>query len=290
MCVVRRGLEKPRHFSRVGIERDERAGVEVVTLATLRREDGIRVAGGQIEQVQLRIVGRRQPRHPSAVCHRIFVRPGLRPGVARLLRGRVPPPLQLTGFGLARLQVSRHVERIAADADDDVPPDDDGRGRAEVLLPDVGNLLVPALLAGGRVERDEVAVRRFEKERVAVHADAAVADMDAAASTPEVMPDGPAGARIDGVCVVGGREIQHAVDHQRRRLDRHVRLRPAPVIGIAGPMLAAGVLALLGRGAMDPRERQRFHVGQIDLGERAVTPPGMIAVVRGPRIRVVSEA
>src|SRR5262249_58535386 len=111
--------------------------------------------------------------------------------------GRGPPPLTLAGLRLVRLQISLHVERIAADADDDVASDDDGRGRAEVLLSHVGDLFVPPLLAGLRVERDEVAVGRFDEEVVAVQADAPIADVDAAARPPEVMPDGPAAARLD---------------------------------------------------------------------------------------------
>ena len=287
MCVVRRSLEVPRHLSRVGIERDERARVEVVALSALGREYRIRITCRHVQEVQLGIVGRRQPRHPSAMRHRVFVRPCLGAGVAHLLRRRIPSPLALTGFGLVRLEVALHVERVAADADDDVSADDDWRGRAEVLLSDVCDLFVPALLAGLSVERDEIAVWRFEEEIVAVQADAAVADVDAAAGSPEVMPDRPARACIDRIRVIRGGEIQHAVHHQRRRLDRHAGLRSTPVVRIAALILAARVLDLLGRGAMDPGERQRFHIRRVDLIEGTIPSPGIVAVVRGPRVGVL---
>src|SRR6185295_454263 len=95
------------------------------------------------------------------------------------------------------------VERITADADDDVVSDHDRRGGAEVLLPDVGNFLVPAFLAGPCIERDQVAVGRLEEQVVAVDADAAIADVNAAARAPEVVPELPAGAGVDSVGVIG---------------------------------------------------------------------------------------
>src|SRR5262249_10787824 len=135
--------------------------------------------------------------------------------------------------------------RVAADADNDMVSDHNRRRRAEVLLPDVGDLLVPAFLAGCRVERYQVAVRRLEENRVIAQADAPVADMDAAPGPPEVMPDLPARASINGVRMIGHCQIEDAVYHQRGRLDGDRRGRPTPVVGISGTVLSTGVPDLL---------------------------------------------
>ena len=138
---------------------------------------------------------------------------------------------------IARLEVAGHVERVAAHAEDHVVADHDRRRGREVLALHAGDFLVPALLARRRVERDEVVVGREEIQPVAVHADAAVADVDAAPGPPEVVPQLAAGARVDRPDVVGRGEVQDAVHQQRRRLDgqaaerghaaaRRRRLRP----------------------------------------------------------------
>ena len=68
--------------------------------------------------------------------------------------------------------------------------DDRGDCR-EVLAAYVDDLFVPALFSCGCVERDDIPVRRFQIEPVAVHAEAAVADVVAAFRAPEEMPDLP---------------------------------------------------------------------------------------------------
>ena len=125
----------------------------------------------------------------------------------------------LAGFRIARFEIAGNIERIAAHADDDVIADDDRRGRGEILLFHVGDFNVPALRAILGVERNQVIVGRFEVQPVAVHAEAAVSDVDAAVRFPVVMPDLAAGARVHGPGVIGEREIQHAVHFERRGFD-----------------------------------------------------------------------
>ncbi len=133
---------------------------------------------------------------------------------------------------------------------------------------------LPALFAGARVEADQVAVRRFEEQPVAVHADAAIADGAAGVRRILVVPQLAAGARVGRPDVVGRGEVEDAVHHQRRRFD-----------GDRGSAAAASSRSAAARGeARGPGERQRVDVRGIDLGERAEAPAGVIAVVSGPGI------
>ena len=246
-------------------------------------EHRLRVAGADVVEVQLRIVGAGQPRHAAAVEHRFGVGPGLGARLARPRR-RVPAPHDVAALRIARLEIAGHVERVAADADQHLLADDDRRARREVLALDVGDLVVPALLARRRVERDEVVVGRQEEDPVAVHADAAIADVDAAARLPEVVPDLAAGARVDGPHVIGRREIQHAVDHQRRRLDRR-RTESAGRRRRRVGAFAADVRERLRRvQPVDPGELQVLDVVGVDLRERAVAAARVVAVVGRPGV------
>ena len=142
------------------------------------------------------------------------------PGIALLLRHRVPAPLHLAGRRVVRLDVAGDVEIVAADAGDDVVLHDHRRDRAVVELLEVADLLVPALGSVLDVERDEHAVRRLVEERVTEHGHPAVADVDASLGRPCVVPDLAAGSRVDRPHVIGHGEIHHAVDDDRRAFDR----------------------------------------------------------------------
>ena len=90
-------------------------------------------------------------------------------------------------------------------------------------------------LPGGGVEGDEVVVGGDEVQVVAVHPDAAVADVDAALGAPEVVPDLAAGARVDRPHVIGRGEVEDAVHEQRRRLDVEPEPPALPAGGFSGP-------------------------------------------------------
>ena len=117
--IVRGGLEMPDHLARVGIHRDDRPGEEVVSRPILVRDDGLGIAGRDVDVVELRIVGDRLPCHAAAMPGHFLVRPGLHAGVTRVHRHRIPAPLHRAAFGMMGLDVPRDVEIVAADADDE---------------------------------------------------------------------------------------------------------------------------------------------------------------------------
>ena len=88
------------------------------------------------------------------------------------------------------------------------------------------------------------------------------------------MPDLAAGARINRPDMIRNRDVEHAVDNNRRPLDRecrdHRRHPPGPCAGIR---------------AMNPGQRHRIHVACIDSRQRAEAAAGVVAVVHRPGIR-----
>src|SRR4029450_589035 len=57
--VVRRRLEMPRHLPCVWIQRDDAAGEEIRSLTVDVRVDRMRIAGRDVNQVEIRVVGHR---------------------------------------------------------------------------------------------------------------------------------------------------------------------------------------------------------------------------------------
>ena len=85
-----------------------------------------------------------------------------------------------------------------------------------MILLDVGEDFVPALPAGFDVERNQMAVRRFEIQPVAIDAGAAIAQLKGRQSLPDIVPDLMAVARIDCVNGIRNHSIENTVDKQRR--------------------------------------------------------------------------
>ena len=210
-----------------------------------------------------------------------------RPGIARVHRHGVELPLKLAGLRIERLQEARRVQ-VVAGAGDHVVADDDRRRGREVLLVERRDLLVPALLARLRFERDEIVVRRFHVEEVVPDADAAVGDVGAAASAPEVVPELASVARIEGPGVVRRRHIDGAVDHERRALDGAVRRDGEVAFPFAAGDDASSAPSTETRTARPvdqprrPGEREALHGRLIDLFERAVAASGVVARIGRP--------
>src|SRR5262245_37230994 len=102
-----------------------------------------------------------------------------------------------------RFDIAGTVQIVAAHTRDHVILYDHRRHRTVVKLVKVTDRLSPPLLAVLQVQGDQVAIRGFEIERVAVDADPAVADVDTALRLPGVMPDFAPRARVYCPHVVG---------------------------------------------------------------------------------------
>ncbi len=255
------------------------------------------VGGGGIagtEQVELGfgVVDAVHPGLRAAVAGGVQAGPGVQARVALLHGHGVVLPLQVAGFGIERLQEAGRVD-IVAGAHQHMIADHHRGGSREVALRQVGDLLMPALLAGPGVERDQVIVRRFHVEVVVPHAHTAVADVGAPFGLPEIMPELAAVYGIHRPGVVRHGDVQDAVDFQRGGLDgaaagRDIARTFAAGDDAAAPAAAAEAaasgVAHAGGQAGRPGQGQVLDVGFVDLRQRTEAPAGVIAVVGGPGI------
>ena len=190
--------------------------------------------------------------------------PGVEAGIVLGLGRHIPAPDQVAVGGTARIEVRRLIQVVAADADDHAILHDDRRDRAVIHHLDRAVFLEPVFAPGLEVEGNQIAIRRHEEQRVAEDADPAVADLVAAAvPRPDVVPQLAPRSRLDGIHVIGRREIQDAVHLERCRLHA----------GAAG------------RQVVQPRHAQVLDVRAVDLRERAVAASRVVAVVGRPRGR-----
>ena len=249
------------HFAGVGIERDDRAGIEVRAGARGAVFDRVRIARAPIEEIELGVVRAGEPCHPAAA--RDDVRALVRPAIPRHrvvgLGHRVPAPLDFARHRIDGQQEARQVRRVAGRADDKVIANHQRRHAAESFQGGIVDLDFPELLAIVRVDADEVIVGRRHVEAVVPHRRAFVTAAGSAGTLK--VPNLPAGARVDGPHLIGRRDVHDAADLDRHRFER-TRVR------------------LIG-----PRERERADVRPVDLRERAVAPAGVIAVEGRPVVR-----
>src|SRR2546428_223677 len=136
------------------------------------------VASPEVQQIRDGIVGASVPARTAADLPRVRG-----PGLAAGLAGggnRVPPPPALARLGVEGLdEATRPHLSGARNADDDLAFRDQRRGRHEVAVGIVGDLGLPRLLAGLRVEGDKVRIQRPEDDLVLVEGNAAIVWNDA---------------------------------------------------------------------------------------------------------------
>src|SRR5271165_896587 len=165
-----------------------------------------------------RIVSAGDPHIARAMLGPVEAAPSIQARIALLGRYSVEGPLDVAGLGVAGLHITWLVQ-IVARANNDVAADHHRRHRGKILLVEVGDLFVPAFLAGLRVQTHQIVVRRLHVEPVAIHSETSVSDVRAASGLPEVVPQNMAVARIRGPGIVGHREIKNPVDFENRSSD-----------------------------------------------------------------------
>src|SRR3569833_714334 len=143
--------------------------------------------------------------------------------------------------------------------------DDQRRYGGVIKVGEIADGFMPALRTVFDIEGHHVAIGCFEEEPIAGNGNAAIADLIAAGGGPLVVPELAAGAGVDGPGVIGHKEEEDAIDHQR------------------GGFETAAEGDLRGE-VIDPGERERIDVGGVDLLQGAVTAARVIAAVSGPGI------
>src|SRR5207244_3559476 len=91
MKIMRRELIVPPQRACVGIECDQRTGVEVVTFSVVSPVVRVRIAGTEVHEVRGRIVAARGPHGPAAARHHVGAGPRVTAALARCRDGVKPP-------------------------------------------------------------------------------------------------------------------------------------------------------------------------------------------------------
>src|ERR1051326_1506403 len=124
---------------------------------------------------------------------------------------------------------------------------------------EIGDLLVPNRFSGAGIETEQVRIRRAEIEPVPQHSHTPLTDHVPTALPLEV-PHLAAGPGVDCPDMVGNSEIQDPVDQKRSGFD--------------------GLLMRLKR----PRHSNAAGIVPVDLGQSAVAPSSVIAVIARPYV------
>ena len=245
------------------VERDDRVREEVRTGPRLVVEVRPRVADRNQQQSGLRIEAVARPRPATAVLDAGGLLPRLGAGFARP-RNRVPAP-DLGPVG----RTKRH--HFAANAEiapglayiDGVVPDQ-WRGRRVFASGRVHHLAIPQQRAGLCIERDQVAIGRTANQASGGDRRTFVVVLAHELAGPVLV--GPARAairRVDRVRAEAGRDVEHALVHERRALKR------ALFAQLVGAHLADAVDVL-----------------RVDLVELRIPVPQVALVRREPRFRI----
>ena len=267
--VAGRRLKMPGQLAGGGMHREDRIGVPIVSAAALRAIPGRRVAGAEIEQVELAVIDKALPRRPSAAA----LPPPPAPGLSRLRQCRrfeafrgiaghgVAAPQQPAALRIVGGNGAAHPVLRAAAAYHHSAAGDLWRAGDAVWLRSVGRGHFPRRLAGTPVERDQAGVERAHIDFLAVERDSTIHGVAAQEGGPFARhlriesPQGIAGPRVEGVdhAPTSGGVNHTAVRHRRG-------FKPARGIQFAAPC-----------------QTQARHVAGVDLRQRT-KPAGVIPI------------
>ena len=100
--------------------------------------------------------------------------------------------------------------------------DDQWGHRRPVALLDIGDNDVPTDRAILCIQRNKMGVRCEVVKPPLVHRHSAMADMQSFVDRLIIVPEHMPGTGVNGPYIIGDGEVEHAVNEQRRRLDRSI--------------------------------------------------------------------
>ena len=195
-------LEIPFQLAGIGLHGENRSQVEILLALGLAQlfGPGAAVAGADVEQIGVGIVGHAVPDRAAAAELPIVARPGFRgflqrgilEGLRRIAGNGVKLPGELAGLGVEGGEESADGKFRAGDADDHFPFGDARRHGHRVAFVRIGHARFPDRLAGFGIERDQASIDDGRDDQVLIHREAAIhhaaADL-AGGSYPDSLPD-----------------------------------------------------------------------------------------------------
>ncbi len=171
----------------------------------------------------------------------------------RIPRRGEEPPGQLAGVGVKGGDEATYAEIGAAVADDHLALHHPRRAGDGVVGLAVGGVGLPDLAAAG-VEGEQTAVQRADEHLALPEGHAAIDRLAAAHPQPvgrDLWIEHPQFASrpaIEGVDdAIGGADVEHPIDHERRRLDAAARIAQRGLPGQSQPRQRFGVNLAKGR-------------------------------------------
>ena len=268
---MRRSLEVPLQLPGIDIQCHDRSRPKIAARASVPGIYRIGISRSPVDGVERGVVSPRQPGHAAAVFGDSGVRPRLKLRIT-CPRGRVPTPLCLPIFRVHGQQKAGNIHRIPTHANQQVVLDDHRCSGREILLARIDKLLAPSFCATHCIECDQPAVGANKVQRPVVKPKSTVSEQVSALVYPGIRPKLLARASVDRKDVVRNREVEPAIDQQRRTLDLG-RSQFIPSAGTLLPNLVA------------PLELEVLRCVCVNLVEFAEPPPGEVPVVGRPTLR-----
>ena len=107
----------------IGVDGADGRGVKVVAFAIGEPDDGLRIAGCDIDHVEIGIVSDRLPGHAATVRGRILIGPGFHAGITLFHRHGIELPLHFASFGIVGFDEAGDIHIVAAYARNDMVSD-----------------------------------------------------------------------------------------------------------------------------------------------------------------------
>ena len=289
-AVARRFLVVPDVLARIGVQRHDAGQVQVVATgrAALGLRPGRAVARADVHEVELGVIGHGVPGRAAAtglppLAGRVPGLGGAGHGLVLERLGRVaghgePAPLLRAGLGVIGRDIAAHAVLGAAVADQHLALDDARRARDGVRVGAVDDgVLLPDLLARGRVQRHQAAIEGAHIHLALVdrHAPvdhvAAALEAVGAVHAGVVAPQALAGAYVHRMHhAPAGGDVHDSIDHHGR-----------------------GLHAARGFQVIRPDQAQPLHIGRVQLPEFGKARLAVVHAVAGPVLgaaRVVADA
>ena len=265
--VVRRELVVPLQLAGIGVERDHGAAVQIVAIAFVAVPVWSWISNTPIGEIQIRIVGTRDPNRGAAMFPRVSVRrPGLVSGFTGTRNG-VEAPNFLPGFGIVGGEKAADAVFAAGSSHNDFVFHDEWSQRHRITGLRLCNSDVPQRPAALCIDCDQSSIDGRHEQRVAQDRKTAIHSPAAwpcsLIGSMRVSPEQPPGRSIEGDDVVWSLNgIHDPVHDQWRSFELFER-----------------------SGLEDPLHFQVFHILCGDLGKGAVSLAVVIAVMGQPVLR-----